>query len=186
MYELWRGTIESQDGALQILQIVDYIWSWARDVYRPQIRACLRSLVVQTNSVLVYPTDGHNYTPSVGSRYSQDPNALEDFGPSEDEEGEDEANPREDEDNENGDVRIPSDNESTTETLEPSSGPEDHTMTDQITFDMVDSRVCPTKPADSHHFLRWAPGSPHSENWTKSACIKHSNLVFFSFQMFFV
>ena len=42
MYDLWLGTIESYDGALQLLQIVDFIWSWARDIYRHQIRNCLR------------------------------------------------------------------------------------------------------------------------------------------------
>ncbi|KAF2175980.1 hypothetical protein K469DRAFT_755936 [Zopfia rhizophila CBS 207.26] len=41
VYDLWHGTIESHDGALQLLQIVDYIWTWARDIYRPQIKACL-------------------------------------------------------------------------------------------------------------------------------------------------
>jgi hypothetical protein len=41
VYDLWLGSIESEDGALQILQIMDFIWTWARDVYRPQIRRCL-------------------------------------------------------------------------------------------------------------------------------------------------
>lgn len=27
---------------MQLVQIMDYIWSWARDIYRPQIRNCLR------------------------------------------------------------------------------------------------------------------------------------------------
>jgi hypothetical protein len=42
VFDLWLGSIESEDGALQIFQIVDFIWSWARDVYRPQIRRCLK------------------------------------------------------------------------------------------------------------------------------------------------
>ncbi|ORY16549.1 hypothetical protein BCR34DRAFT_556823 [Clohesyomyces aquaticus] len=41
VYEIWLGTVESDDGALQILQIADYIWTWARDIYRHQIRQCL-------------------------------------------------------------------------------------------------------------------------------------------------
>lgn len=45
IYELWLGNTASQDGALQLLQIRDYIWTWARDVYRPQIQSCLRSNV---------------------------------------------------------------------------------------------------------------------------------------------
>ncbi|KAF1949104.1 hypothetical protein CC80DRAFT_555718 [Byssothecium circinans] len=42
IYDLWHGTVESHDGALQLLLIADYIWSWARDVYRPSITSCLR------------------------------------------------------------------------------------------------------------------------------------------------
>ncbi|KAH7125094.1 hypothetical protein B0J11DRAFT_298105 [Dendryphion nanum] len=34
IYDLWQGSIQSQDGALQLLLLVDYIRSWARDVYR--------------------------------------------------------------------------------------------------------------------------------------------------------
>ncbi|KAH8685482.1 hypothetical protein BGZ60DRAFT_395270 [Tricladium varicosporioides] len=41
VFQLWLGILESEDGALQLLQIVDFIWTWARDVYRPQIRRCL-------------------------------------------------------------------------------------------------------------------------------------------------
>lgn len=44
IFQLWLGIIESEDGALQLLQIVDFIWTWARDVYRPQIRRCLAGL----------------------------------------------------------------------------------------------------------------------------------------------
>ncbi|KAF2109609.1 hypothetical protein BDV96DRAFT_585029 [Lophiotrema nucula] len=44
VYDLWHGTVESQDGALQLLQIVDHIWTWARDIYRPGIRTCLQDL----------------------------------------------------------------------------------------------------------------------------------------------
>jgi hypothetical protein len=34
--DLWHGTILSQDGALQLPLIIDYICDWARDVYRPK------------------------------------------------------------------------------------------------------------------------------------------------------
>jgi hypothetical protein len=44
VYDLWHGTIESQDGALQLLQIVDHIWTWARDIYRPGVITCLQTL----------------------------------------------------------------------------------------------------------------------------------------------
>ena len=35
--QLWDGCILSKDAALQLLLIVDYIFDWARDVYRPSI-----------------------------------------------------------------------------------------------------------------------------------------------------
>jgi hypothetical protein len=38
---LWHGHILSQDGALQLLLIIDFICTWARDVYRPGILRCL-------------------------------------------------------------------------------------------------------------------------------------------------
>jgi hypothetical protein len=43
IYDLWQGTIQSQDGALQLLLILDYLWSWARDVYRTSILDLVRN-----------------------------------------------------------------------------------------------------------------------------------------------
>jgi hypothetical protein len=42
--DLWNGRISSPDGALQILLIIDYIFDWARDLYRPSILHCLSLL----------------------------------------------------------------------------------------------------------------------------------------------
>ena len=42
--QLWEGHIFSEQGALQLLLIVDYIFDWARDVYRPSILRQLKSL----------------------------------------------------------------------------------------------------------------------------------------------
>ncbi|CZR58787.1 uncharacterized protein PAC_08679 [Phialocephala subalpina] len=39
--DLWNGRISSPDGALQVLLIMDYIFDWARDIYRPSILHCL-------------------------------------------------------------------------------------------------------------------------------------------------
>lgn len=47
--ELWRGSITTRDGALQLLLIVDYIVDWARDVYRENIITDLRSLASGDN-----------------------------------------------------------------------------------------------------------------------------------------
>lgn len=42
--DLWTGDIRSKNGALQLLLIVDYIFDWARDVYRPAILGELHTL----------------------------------------------------------------------------------------------------------------------------------------------
>ncbi|KIX03692.1 uncharacterized protein Z518_07245 [Rhinocladiella mackenziei CBS 650.93] len=44
LFDLWHGCIAFHDGALQLFQIVDFIWTWARDVYGPQLQNCLREL----------------------------------------------------------------------------------------------------------------------------------------------
>ncbi|KAJ5263549.1 hypothetical protein N7478_011154 [Penicillium angulare] len=42
--DLWSGNIRHQDGALQLLLIIDYIFDWARDIYRPAILSELNTL----------------------------------------------------------------------------------------------------------------------------------------------
>lgn len=43
---LWEGSIFFEDSSLQLLLIVDYIFDWARDIYRPSILRQLKSIVV--------------------------------------------------------------------------------------------------------------------------------------------
>lgn len=40
---MWRGSITSKDGALQLLLIVDYVFEWARDIYCEDILDELRA-----------------------------------------------------------------------------------------------------------------------------------------------
>ncbi|CZR59535.1 uncharacterized protein PAC_09429 [Phialocephala subalpina] len=42
--DLWTGRLDSRDGALQILLLVDYIFDWARDLYRHGIARLLKVL----------------------------------------------------------------------------------------------------------------------------------------------
>ena len=44
IFELWSGVLLSKDAALQLLLIIDHIFDWARDSYRPAILRHLRSL----------------------------------------------------------------------------------------------------------------------------------------------
>ncbi|VUC24619.1 unnamed protein product [Clonostachys rosea] len=46
---VWRGSICSRDGALQALLLVDYIFDWARDIYRHDIIRHLRVIATGNN-----------------------------------------------------------------------------------------------------------------------------------------
>lgn len=41
---MWQGRLDTEDGALQLLLLVDYIFDWARDLYRFGIRHLLKLL----------------------------------------------------------------------------------------------------------------------------------------------
>ncbi|KAF3402098.1 hypothetical protein F1880_009829 [Penicillium rolfsii] len=47
--DLWTGNIRSENGALQLLLIIDHIFEWARDIYRHSIMRDLQKL--STNNV---------------------------------------------------------------------------------------------------------------------------------------
>ncbi|KAL5358284.1 hypothetical protein BJX96DRAFT_146279 [Aspergillus floccosus] len=44
---LWSGDLTGEDGSLQLLLIIDYIFDWARDVYRQSLLARLSSLSIE-------------------------------------------------------------------------------------------------------------------------------------------
>jgi hypothetical protein len=71
---MWQGTIQSYDGALQLLLIVDYIWSWARDVYRSTIR---RVLSRRYREVSPASTDRHRHSVSLSCATSSAPQSQE-------------------------------------------------------------------------------------------------------------
>jgi len=47
--DLWTGRLDSQDGALQLLLIVDYIFDWARGIYRHGIARLLKVVSKKTS-----------------------------------------------------------------------------------------------------------------------------------------
>lgn len=55
--DLWDGRIDSADGALQLLLIMDYIFDWARDVYRAAIICELRNLAANDTASLAMDSD---------------------------------------------------------------------------------------------------------------------------------
>jgi hypothetical protein len=60
--DMWRGSILSRDGALQLLLLVDYIFDWARDLYRDDIIKELRVLASGDNDAasIMYPDSDIN------------------------------------------------------------------------------------------------------------------------------
>ncbi|KAJ5738051.1 hypothetical protein N7493_001206 [Penicillium malachiteum] len=57
IFDLWGGPITSKNGALQLLLIVDYIFEWARDIYREDILTKLRIVASGENdrASVIYP-----------------------------------------------------------------------------------------------------------------------------------
>ena len=55
--ELWRGSIDTRDGALQLLLLVDHVFAWARDIYREDVIRELRVLASGENDTAssIYP-----------------------------------------------------------------------------------------------------------------------------------
>ncbi|PQE30536.1 1,4-alpha-glucan branching enzyme protein [Rutstroemia sp. NJR-2017a WRK4] len=57
IFHLWDGSIMSKDSSLQLLLIVDYIFDWARDIYRPYVLRQLKSLVTGSTFDQISLTD---------------------------------------------------------------------------------------------------------------------------------
>ena len=57
METLWKGFINDREHALRILLVVDYIYDWARDVYRKNILDQLLALAENTTTTLAADTD---------------------------------------------------------------------------------------------------------------------------------
>src|SRR6266480_3197611 len=55
--DLWDGRIVSKEGALCLLLIIDYIFDWARDIYREAIISELRSLSTSDTQSLANDSD---------------------------------------------------------------------------------------------------------------------------------
>ncbi|KAI9766384.1 MAG: hypothetical protein M1839_004916 [Geoglossum umbratile] len=72
--DLWQGRVDSIDGALQILLIIDYIFDWARDVYRPGSLA--RGVMDWRNGI---EPDSGPITDSTGQLADDDPRPWRSF-----------------------------------------------------------------------------------------------------------
>lgn len=79
--DLWKGSICTRNGALQLLLLVDYIFDWARDVYRDDIIQELRTLASGDNDAasIVYSDTDIYSTRQVEYSGIPDPEDVEKF-----------------------------------------------------------------------------------------------------------
>ncbi|KAK2760893.1 hypothetical protein FQN54_002133 [Arachnomyces sp. PD_36] len=91
---LWSGSLMHKDHALQLIHIVDTIFDWARDIYRPTILRQLKSIATSTSfdQVSLIDSDVHSMRGSIPDWIRGLPNTsaedLPDNVPSELESGE--------------------------------------------------------------------------------------------------
>lgn len=55
--DMWNGRITRRDGSLRLLLIIDYVFDWARDIYRPNILHDLKTLVARDTAGLAEDSD---------------------------------------------------------------------------------------------------------------------------------
>ncbi|KAF2250070.1 hypothetical protein BU26DRAFT_518526 [Trematosphaeria pertusa] len=155
IYDLWHGTIESQDGALQLLLIVDYIWSWARDIYRPAIMSCLLGPNMEHREHSPATTDRFRYSLSVPTEPRSPPIAH--------------------------DLDLLSMDQAL---LHVEGTDHFFQVMDQRTSDPEVQPISEVMDTHSHPFLRWTAEHELSPSWTSVANIRHSDIVSFNFQLY--
>ncbi|KAF2258273.1 hypothetical protein CC78DRAFT_621936 [Lojkania enalia] len=153
VYDLWHGTIESEDGAFQLFQIVDYIWTWARDIYRPAIRGCLRGQDAGSREHSQASTSRTRHSLSVPCQF----------------------------DSHSAPGILQSVEETEALSLE-NNWPLATDLGDGMEMDSEHDFFSDIQDASSHPFLRWATGHELSPSWTAIHSIRHSDIVAFSFR----
>ncbi|KAH7067282.1 hypothetical protein BKA63DRAFT_521878 [Paraphoma chrysanthemicola] len=154
IYDLWEGTMQRQDDALQLLLIVDYIWSWARDIYRPSVRKAVQESFLDGRDMSPASTDRFRQSLSLSSAPTPAPEP-EEF-----------------------DTMQIDDREADTTGVFVSSAPEaEDGQIDQ-------SGHATVYPACDHSFLQWAKGHKAAPSWTEFGSIRHSNIIQFDLQVF--
>lgn len=84
MVLLWDGSILLKDNSLQLLLIIDYIFDWARDVYRPSILRQLKSMasgIAYDQVSVIFDNDVHSLRRDVSNWMPAAPSIIADPGP---------------------------------------------------------------------------------------------------------
>lgn len=77
MVDVWRGSILTHDGSLQLLLLVDYIFDWARDNYREDIIRLLKRLASSGNETASIYADTAIYSTRAESAFPNADQELE-------------------------------------------------------------------------------------------------------------
>ena len=165
IFDLWHGTILSQDCALQLLLIIDAICEWARDIYRLDVLRCLSRGKLDLRAI----------TPALSISQSQNDAAAGYEGPS--------SMPA---------MSAPTPLiEKPAEPTLRDAQPEDEllpysdaAMLDVDSFNDDDATTLPNHMDKNHKLLKYDRRHRDAAIWTKLATIHHSNLVRFTFRYF--
>lgn len=142
---------------------MDYIWSWARDIYRPQIQKCLRHRYPDVGGATSSsPTRDREAAPSP-SNQSPDPLATKAAGFTS--------------------ARVYGIYRSTyyDELYKDTGDTESEAM--NFTGSNNSPSSPPSQDATSHHLLKFVPGYKNSVAWTSLFCVRHSDMVEFRFRI---
>lgn len=153
IYDLWQGTIQSQDGALQLLLIVDYIWSWARDIYRPSVKNLLLDSIQPFRDSSPASTYRFRQSTSLSSAPSPAPTRHDSDLMQIDHIMADTKHPR---------------------------GP--HQRVNRQSQEIDEQETAVMKDTNLHPFLRWASDPEFAHGWTDHGCIRYPNIVRFEFR----
>ncbi|KIW19326.1 hypothetical protein PV08_03620 [Exophiala spinifera] len=157
LFDLWHGSMLHEDGAFQLLLIIDYLCDWACDVYRQNILACLAGGRARLKGMRLSPSGTEV---SSSQRSDRDMSNLRgislplrsstapDFGPT--------ATV--------GDLFAAEVGNSPTHALP----------------DCAVSLMSTTNTVDAHQWRNWEEADPHQYPWATLATIRHSNVVKYS------
>jgi hypothetical protein len=70
--DLWSGHITGKDDALRLVLIIDYIFDWARDLYRPTVFRYLKTLAARDSASLAEDSDIFSMVDPVSSWLNRD------------------------------------------------------------------------------------------------------------------
>ncbi|KIW40797.1 uncharacterized protein PV06_07970 [Exophiala oligosperma] len=156
LFDLWHGSILHEDGAFQLLLILDYLCDWASDVYRPSILACLAGGRTNLRQVRLSPsgTEASSQMSEIG--ISNFPDISLPLRSS--------TAP------EQAHAELVGDLDADKETIL-----QRHRQPDPASSSATENAL------DTHQWRKWEEADPDEHPWAAHATIRHSNVVQYSY-----